>query len=146
MNFSPVYPFLCSFRRLSLRLSVFVFVFVSVFVFVFVCEYFSFVFAPLIKALLLSNKQASETYIYIYMLQGRWWRHNLCQNTHQTPWESKPLYTPSEIIQKGFEFFNFLHFELHRIWKVNKYIRAYRTWLLLYAKHLKDVRGNRSNL
>jgi hypothetical protein len=42
-------------------------------------------------------KQAS--FWNIYMLQGSWWRQNLCQNTHQTPWDSKPLYTPSKIIQ-----------------------------------------------
>jgi len=27
---------------------------------------------------------------------------------------------------KGFEFFNLPYFVLYRIWKVNKYIRAYR--------------------
>ena len=59
-----------------------------------------------------------------YMLQGRWWwRQNLCQNTHQNHWEPKPLYTPSKIIQKAFESFNFLHVTLYRILKVNKYIQ-----------------------
>lgn len=56
MNFSPIYSLLCSSFHLSLRL--------PLFVFVCVCEYFSFVFAPLIKVLFVSNKQAFETYIY----------------------------------------------------------------------------------
>ena len=48
----------------------------------------------------------------IYMLEGRWWWQNLCQNTHQTPWDSKPLYTPSKIIQKALRplIFFTLHF------------------------------------
>ena len=112
MNFSPIYSVLCSSLHLSLSLSVFVCV----------CEYFSFVFAPLIKVLFLSNMQAFEkknthTHTHIYVLQGRWWRQNLCQNTHQTPWESKPLYTPSKIIQKTFSPLIFFTLHFTEFWR-----------------------------
>ena len=133
MNFSPIYTVLCSSLRLSLRLSVFVFV----------CEYFSFVFAPLIKVLSLSNQQASETYIYASRKMMK--TEFMPEHTPDSLRVQTVIYTKQNY-SKGFEFFNFLHFVFYRIWKANKYIRAYRSWLLLYAKHLKDVRGNRNNL
>jgi hypothetical protein len=89
--------------------------FVRVCVFIFACVWIFFLCVrSTYQSLVLPNKQTFETYIYIYIyrLQGGWLRQNLCQNTHDTPWQSKPLYTPSKIIQEALSplIFFTLHF------------------------------------
>ena len=149
IQFDELLPYLSS--SLFVSPSLLKVVRVCVCVCVCVCEYFSFVFAPLIKAFFLSNKQAFETYIYIYIYIYIYASRKMMTT------EFMPEHTPNSLrvqtviytkqnYSKGFESFNFLHFALYRICKVNKYIRVYRFWLLLCAKHLKGVRGNRSNL
>jgi len=71
--------------------------------------YFSFVFAPIIKVLFLSNKQAFETYICFKEDDD----DRIYARTHTRLLEtSKPLHTPSKIIQKALSplIFFTLHF------------------------------------
>jgi hypothetical protein len=77
---------------------------------VFVCEYFSFVFAPLIKVFFLSNKQAFET--YIYASRKMMTTELMPEHTPNSLRVQTVIYKPSKIIQKALSplIFFTLHF------------------------------------
>ena len=138
MNFSPIYSVLCSSLHLSLRLPLFVFVFV----FVCVCvNIFPSCSLHLSKS---CSYQTSKRLKHIYASRKMMMTEFMPEHTPDSLRFQTVIYTKQNY-SKGFEIFNFLHFALYRISKANKYVRAYRTWLLLYAKHFRDVRGNRSS-